>query len=298
MQRINLHWTTVMIAAVSLALPMPVHAGSISLGSAVNYAVLGLAGNSTVINSAVTITGNEGISQGGSISNNAPSTVTGNVYEYSSGQFSGPGAVGGSVIVSPSTLTQNDSDVNTALTEISNSFGPSDVNATQTLSGVTSSTTINGNGGLNLIQVNGSINLNGQNLTLSGSSSDYFVIDVTGSLKLAGTAALNLGGGVTTNHVIYDFTGSSANTIQTDVGDNVYGTLLAPNLAMTLDGHFYGELIGAQSILLQSNMSVVGTGNGFTPYTPPPATPEPATLTLLGCGISALMVARRQFKKA
>ncbi len=33
-------------------------------------------------------------SKGGTLSNAAPSTITGNVYEYASGQYSGPGTLG------------------------------------------------------------------------------------------------------------------------------------------------------------------------------------------------------------
>ena len=68
-------------------------AGVITLGTASNYSVLGLA-NVTINNSLVTITGNEGVSQGGKLTNQGPSTITGNVYQYASGQYWGPGTLG------------------------------------------------------------------------------------------------------------------------------------------------------------------------------------------------------------
>ena len=145
----------------------------ISLGTANNYSVLGLK-NTAITNSLVTIHGNEGVSQGGKLSNNAPSTITGNVYEYASGQYSGPGKLGGSVIINSTLLAQNDTDALNASTTAQG------LTATQTFGNISSTTTVTGNGGLNVIDINGSINLNNASLILSGSASDVFIVNVTG----------------------------------------------------------------------------------------------------------------------
>ena len=93
------NYFTSVAAACLLAIGVPLAATAtpiISFTSPINLAVLGLA-NTTIVNSAVTIHGSEGVYSGGSIANNAPSTITGDVYTYSTGQFSGPGQLNGTL---------------------------------------------------------------------------------------------------------------------------------------------------------------------------------------------------------
>ncbi len=124
---------------------------------------------------------------------------------------------------------------------------------TQTLGTVSSPTTVAGNGGLNVIDVNGGIKAS---LTLSGSSNDVFVVNVTGTLALGGSSVLGLSGGVTADHVLYNFNGSG-NTIATHVGNVINGTLHAPQSNFNLDGVFNGEIIGGGgSISLLSGATV------------------------------------------
>jgi hypothetical protein len=282
--------SVILSAAATLAFaagspPQAAKADEISiLGSAANYGVLGLTGTEIVTDSNVTINGNEGISQGATLSIMAPSTVTGNVYEYASGQTTGAGHVGGSIIVAPSTLTQNNTDVSSAVTTMGG------LTATQTFSGISTATTITGSGGTNVIQINGDINLNDANLTLSGGPADIYVIRVTGKLALTGTASLNLSGGVKLTNVIYDFTGSTSDSINTHVNDVLNGYIVAPNLAMTLDGIFNGEIIGGQNISLLSGATVNAVS----------AVPLPATLPLFATGLGALSLLgwRRKRKNA
>ena len=86
----------------------------ITLGTANNYGVLGLQ-NTKIKNSLVTIHGNEGVSQGGSLTNMAPSTITGNVFQFAAGQYWARQARR-DVITNPTLLTQNDTDALNAST--------------------------------------------------------------------------------------------------------------------------------------------------------------------------------------
>jgi hypothetical protein len=296
------------IILVCLASPTFVHAATVSIGSAINYGVLGLQGNANIYDSNAVVNGNVGISQGGTITNGRGATITGSVYEYSNLQLNGYctpgncphqnfGTIDGTpaVEVSPTTLSTNDSDVASALSEIAA------LTPTETISGnVTSGTTITGDGGLNVIDLNGSVNLNNSNLTLTGTSSDYFVVEITGGLDLSGSAGLLLGGGVTANHVIYDFTDTgSANTcgtnligssrvnyqICTSTNSMIYGTLIAPQLSFLMEGSVTGEVIGGQEIYLQSGDPI--TQDSFTSFEQPSDTPEPSTVLLLGTGLAA-----------
>jgi uncharacterized repeat protein (TIGR01451 family) len=82
-----------------------------------------------------------------------------------------------------------------------------------------------------------------------------FVVNVYGDVNLGGGSTLGLAGGVTTNHVIYNFVGSR--TFKTHVGNGVYGTLLGVNSSFALDGVFFGEIIGGgDEIKLSSGVTV------------------------------------------
>ena len=144
-----------------------------------------------------------------------------------------------SVIVAPATLTKNDSD---ALAASSAAAG---LAPTQTFGNISKPTTVVGTSGLNVIKVNGKITAS---LILKGTASSEFIVNVTGTLSLGSSSVLGLDGGVTANHVLYNFTGSSG-TISTHVGNVVSGTLLAPHYSFNLDGTFHGEVIGGGSKL-------------------------------------------------
>lgn len=225
-----------------------------SLGAAAGFGVLGLA-NTQINNSNVTISGNEGVSQGGKLTNMAPSTIEGDADEYAAGQYSGPGHLGGSVVIDPNLMSQADSDA------LSASAQAAALTPTVTLGNINSPTTVTGNGGLNVIAVNGNIT---SSLTLTGTSSDVFVVNVTGTVTLNGNTVLGVGGGVTPAQVLYNFTGESG-TITSKVGNVFYGTLLAPTYSFNLDGTFDGEIIGGgKSIVLLSGAKV-----NPIPFAPP-----------------------------
>lgn len=255
MTKISCAWRLAAIASVAFSVAFLVvpgaSAGTITLGTAANYAVFGSAGTETITNSLVTINGNEGISAGGSIANNAPSIINGNVYESSSGQYSGPGKLNGSLITNSSLLTTNNTDLTNALT----AMGGLTTNA-GTLSGISSATTIGAVGTQTVVDVSGNINLNNANLTINGASGDQFIIRVNGGMNMMGTASVLLTGGVTANDVFFDFTGSSGDTISTKVGDTLNGVYIAENESMTLDGSWNGEIIGDEGITLMSAATV------------------------------------------
>jgi len=291
-------WSVGILAAllfVSITAPVA-QAEAIGLGQAGNYAVLGLdsvtAG--TAINASnVTINGSVGVSHLSTLSNMAPSTINGTVYYQDAGSVSGPGHFNGTPATFQQSMTQAVTDAFNANTQ--NALLP----ATQTVSGnITTGTTFFGNGGLNVIDVNGGISLNNNNITLHGSASDVFVVNVTGDLSLTGTASLLLDG-VATSHVLYNFTGGTSahhGSFDTHVGDVVYGTMLAPFYDMNLDGTWHGELIGGPlSIGLLSGAIV--TEDSFTPGPGAQPTPEPATIvTLLSMSVAACIwnTARRR----
>jgi hypothetical protein len=206
-----------------------------TLGAASNFAVLGLV-NTSIGNSGATINGNEGVSQGGSLNNLLLSTVNGTVYEHNSGQYLGlflfPPS--GGVVVNASLTAQADADA-LSLSSQAQALVP-----TQILGTVSVPTTVTGNGGLNVISVNGNIT---SSLTLSGGANDTFVVNVTGTASLPGGSSLALAGGVTADHVLYNFVGTGG-TISSAGGTTINGTLLAPAYNFSLGGVVNGAVLG------------------------------------------------------
>ncbi|MBV8088990.1 MAG: hypothetical protein JO139_05350, partial [Alphaproteobacteria bacterium] len=100
--------------------------------------------------------------------------------------------------------------------------------ATQTFGNINNAEIIQGNGGLNVINV---ANIRNAPLTLSGTASDIFVINVSGGIKT--NQPMTLLGGVSPSHVLFNLTGNSGNILQASAGNALYGTYLATN-----GGHF------------------------------------------------------------
>jgi hypothetical protein len=212
---------------------------AVSLGAAGNFGVLGLANTSITNNLFVTVNGNEGVSQGGRLSNLLLTTVIGSAYEQAAGQYAGLARPNGGVIVNAGLLTQADADAANMAAQAKA------LPATQTFGSVGSPTTVIGNGGLNVIDINGTITAS---LSLSGGANDTFVVNVSGTVNFSAGANLGLAGGLTADHVLYNFTGSGG-TIATASGSVLNGTLLAPAYSFSLGGTLNGAAIGGGSSL-------------------------------------------------
>jgi hypothetical protein len=210
-----------------------VPAAPVTLGHAAQFAVLGLV-HTQINDGSSTVNGNEGVSRGGALRTSVRSTITGNVDEFARGEFSGRGHVGGKLLIDRALLTAADADALSAAAQAAA------LKPTQTLHTVRRATTVVGNGGLNVIDINGDIRAS---LTLSGGANDVFVVNVTGSLSLSGRAALALTGGVTADHVLYNFTGHRGH-VTTGARDAISGTVLAPHYSFDIGGTVNGELIG------------------------------------------------------
>jgi hypothetical protein len=264
-------------------------ADPISLASASNYAVLGLTNSQiTQSGSGGVITGNEGIAAGGKIQDASPAIVNGNVVEAATGAYSGATAqIHGSLIQNYGMLNTNYND---AMTAYQNAIAMS---PTQTFVGginaTNSAQTITGNGGTNVIYINGNLNLNGATLTLTGTASDVFIVVVSGNLSISGNnAGLLVSGGVTSSQVLYVFDGKSGSITTHNNKENVFGTILAPNYSLNLQGtSFNGAIISGGK--MQFNGAVVNYSPFNAPAPTAPTVPEPATYLLSGLGIIALI---------
>jgi hypothetical protein len=140
---------------------------------------------------------------------------------------------------------------------------------TQVLDNLTRSVTLTGNGGVNVVSVN-SVRYNGDTLTLDGGANDVFIFNVAGRFNFANSRVV-LTGGVTANHVLFNFPTAGAEINITRARSDVNGTFLAPH--RSLDFHNRGTLNGAviaRAIKIEANANV--SGDLFTaPSAPAPA---------------------------
>ena len=240
-------------------------ASPVSLGAAGQFGVLGLQ-NTQVTNLIAQIDGNEGVSQGGALQNSFFSKITGNVSESLSRQLSGAGKLVGSVTANAALLATVDSSALAASSQAAA------LTPTQTLGTIAHSTTVTGNGGLNVIAINGNIQ---NSLILSGNSNDIFIVNVTGNVDLSGSETLGLAGGVTADHVLYNFT-DHGGTINILSNSAVNGTLLALHDDIIVDGTFNGEIIGGGAELILLPGTTVNQDPFSAPATNPtgPISPE------------------------
>jgi hypothetical protein len=229
--------------------------------------------------SLVTINGNTGVSNGGSVHLFAPSVINGNL-----------------VLGTGATSTLDAPHYNNLITNVDLSTAESQLFAASaqlaglspdvTLSNLTSSQTVAGNGGVKVIDVTGNVSLNNNSLTLTGGVNDFFVVNVNGGFDLVGSGGIVAGSGIDASHVIVNIIGTGS-TVTSHVGNEINATLLLPDRAAvlhSLNGAIYG---GTQQITLMSGATV-----NSMPFAPPPLVPTPTALAaglpvLLGLGLIA-----------
>jgi hypothetical protein len=166
---------------------------------------------------------------------------------------------GGGVSISGGIVSESMSQAQTDANAASAAYGA--LTATQTFRNLTASTTINGNGGNNVIAVT-SFNFNNKTLTLNGGTDDVFVFNVARDFAFS-HSQLVLTGGVTANHVIFNFT-RAGSLVGITNGSSVVGTFLDAHGSLTLTGSasFSGELI-AKNVSVHADQNV--TAAGFAP---------------------------------
>ena len=96
-------------------------------------------------------------------------------------------------------------------------------------------------------------------MTISGSSADTFIIDVSGAsgIQLSGGADIVLSG-VNRNQVLFYVPGSASNILQTSGNADTEGIFLVPNGGVQINGGIHdSEFIGGGPISFQSNPQIV-----------------------------------------
>jgi hypothetical protein len=269
-----------------------------SLGAALDYGVLVESGahsyqlNNSTINGNVGIGANLGsggvqIASNGFIKLGGGGTGRLDIVDASA-TVSNPGNVAGGVHFSQSQVTIALSTVNSLNTTLGAESG-----TTLTISGsgqtvLASSGTLDGSGNHVFTVVANGFNNNSGGFTIQGSSTDYVVINIdNGTSNESFQGPINLTGGITSDHVLLNFVGTSGNLGSGSTnGAAINADILAPNMAVNLDnmvinGRLFGGLSGQD----------FQTVSGFT-LNQPVNVPEPSSVALLGLGGLAATAAR------
>jgi hypothetical protein len=213
-----------------------------TLGAADKYKVLVLGGTANFSNDQ--ISGDVAIGARAKVTNQAPSTINGDVYQSSSKSFSGPGKVTGKVYTDATATADATSAAMNA--SVAAAARPSNVG----FGNITTNTTVTSDGrSLTVVSVAGNITLNNASLTLSGSADSAFIVNIAGSITLNGSGGIHVAGGLQPKNVLVNMTGS-AKTISTHVGNVVQAKVLGPSVGGTLNGSFAGVLLGQDFSLM------------------------------------------------
>ncbi len=121
-------------------------------------------------------------------------------------------------------------------------------------------------------------------LTISGSASDYVVINITGNQNFNFDKSITLTGGITSDQVLFNITGTE-NIGAAAGGASIYGIILGIHDKFNMDAvNIEGRIFGGAS---GQDFQLVSNFNLEQPQTEQPNTPgvpEPSSIVLIGIG--------------
>lgn len=253
-----------------------------SLGQAAGHAVFSLTSTSATIQNEAAVTGTIAVGPGGSLTISNSPTLTGPIYRDPTATVTGASST-------PTSLSQAVTDAHRAATAYSA------LTATQVFGNITSSVSILGTGGLNVITVNALVLDGSDVLTLSGSASDLFILNIpargsgnTGRVVLENDSKIVLAAGVTANHVLFNVAGGGSSALEIKNDARAQGTFLAPerSFVMQNDASLVGAVLAGGATLQLRNDAAL-TVAAFDPG----IVPAPPSLVLLGLGGLGVLVA-------
>ena len=214
-----------------------------TLGRAARFPALGIGDilvelQGSVLADSSTVDGNIGVTgAGGTIHIQGNAEVAGDVgHETGSTLVCTPSGCAGKI---GGTVFETDMS-GPAADAIAASTALAAMTTTQSYGALTGSTTIAGNGCINVISITGDIDLGGnREVTITGTTDDYFVINLSGDLLTSGTADVVLDG-MDPSHVIFNLTTPGA---RVELGGDSGGdfTILNPAGEIYLHGNSGGR---------------------------------------------------------
>lgn len=232
------------------------------LGAAASFSLLGLPGSVVKIKGAPEFTGVVG----------DVGLAKGAMQDFDDGLLTGvlrvdPGANNShrnTVVISDGTQSENLS-LATADSRYA-SLAASALRPTQVFGQIMSNVTITGGPGLNVITA-ARIELDGaESLTLVGSASSTFIINVADRFKLKDRSAIVLDGGLAGNNVFFNIVGTADSSIES--GSLAVGTIIAQNAKLKIKGEgstLLGAMIGGSEIKLENGGRLRGHDEALAP---------------------------------
>jgi hypothetical protein len=284
-------------AVITLALgAQSASAGSVDLGSAANYAVVGMGGISSahadfeVYQSGTIVNGNVAVGPFSNWTHGIDATINGRVDNDPSNTVP---AITGTISGGFQTTSTGGIVADARLA----STMAAALAATQTFTTLVENQIIVGNGGLNVIRITDDVTLK-KGLTLQGGSSDQFIFQLVAAdapsaktLTLSG-AVMNITN-VNVDNIFWDLNGLGG-SVAISSGAFVYGTFLAPDRGILVDNAaIEGRVIGgggyqdshSNSLSIHSSSHINSPDQG--PPTPTPGVPLPSAA---GAGIALMGV--------
>jgi hypothetical protein len=234
--------------------------------------------------SLVTINGRVGVSNGGTLTVMAPSTINGNVDVGIGATHTGPGTIHGTITtgLDLAATQQQVFSASSYFSGLTPNQTFSTLNSAQSFSAAPGTTTV--------VDVTNGLNLNNENITFSGGGD--LVLNVSGPFNLVGSASILTSD---PSHVFINYTGTSG--VQTHVGDTIDGLLFIANAtgSSNLDGTFFGGIYGGTGrISLMSGAELTG----MTPVIPEGSNALLLAVVGLFTGCTLVRRTRRGVKQA